>query len=376
MMHFIYDLCVYLCLSPFIVGVGFCWPCCEENVCTICTDNWTGIANGTDVSTGTSCGWTEDAGSWSVTSNAVTTGSASAILRSNTLQSSGTAAMKVAASLTSSASNDLVRIIVAYADSTHYHFAEIKIGASGYLKLFIKSGAGAPTELASTTGAVVGASTPTTVTVCISQNLTSIGATVGTFYAHASTSFPASADAFGLGTGGTVTGTVTFDDVVAESTIEGCELCATSQRCTACTGSGANVAELYQADIAGVVHGTGGTNCNDAECNVKNGSFIFNIGDGFGACFDNNPCLGAIEEPVACVNDVNFGILILEFSSIFATASVNSFDAACTTGQVRFSNAYGGLISCLTFSATSITNVSGANTICDYSAATCALTAL
>ena len=213
----------YGLLLAAVMGLGCGWPCCG---CEICADDWTGIGDGTDVSTGTACGWTEDAGSWSVTSNAVTTTSSSAILRSNTAHPDGTGEQSLSVSLKSSASNDLIRVIVGYVDSSNYHFAEVKTGASGYLKIFKRS-AGSNTELDSISTTYFAAGTARTLTVCINDAQTTITATTPNTAVCGgyATTVPASADEFGLGTGGTVTGTVTFDDFTATSTASDCPDC-------------------------------------------------------------------------------------------------------------------------------------------------------
>lgn len=258
-------------------------PCCGD--CAICSDTWTGIADGTDVSTGTNCGWTETAGSWSVASEAVTTTDTSAVLLSNTSQPDGTGEQTLTVDLKSSASNDLLRVIVGWVDSSNYHFVEVKIATSGVIRLYKRS-SGSNTLL---TSAAYTFATDTffSITACLNDAQETFSASIdGTVIAHVQTTVPASAEQFGIGTGATLTGTATFDNFVAASTKDECPDCGLSA-CGTCDEGTSH--QEYQIDIDSMTDG-GCTPCADL-----NGTYIVSL------CFSGSVPSGPNEGDPTCV---------------------------------------------------------------------------
>ncbi len=235
-----------------LVLVGFFLPgcpCC--GTCTIYSDTFNDLS-----------GWTQDAGSWSVSSNVATVSSTAAFLRCNTTNPDGTGKMQVQVQVKGTATGDLIRIIVAYVDSSNYHFAEMKWGTSGYLRLYKRS-SGSDTQLATQTITYTN-STFVTFTVCLTAALDyvyvfdSLGNAIGS-----TTTVPGSATGFALGTGGTLTGTANFYIVTAASTAVTCPPC---QQCGHCI---VNTAALtYQAVITGIANGT----CS--SCGSLNGTWV------------------------------------------------------------------------------------------------------
>lgn len=217
----------YGLLLVAVMGLGCGWACCGD--CTICADTWAGVADGTDVSTGTNCGWTETAGSWSVVGETVTVASADAVLLSNTPQPDGTAEQSITVSLKSSTDGDLIRVLVAYVDADNYHFAEVKVGASGYLRLYRRL-AGTNTLLQAFDTPLFVAGTFQAIVVCLTDQQTRITAYIeglrSTTQITAALLVRNDAAQFGLATGGTVTGTISFDGFTARSTKDTCPDCS------------------------------------------------------------------------------------------------------------------------------------------------------
>lgn len=180
-----------------VIGLP-CGPGCNA-CCTICSDDF-GRADGTDIDTGSGCGWTETAGSWSISSNTLVTSSTSALAKNNTPHPDSISSAVVTCDLSGN-TGDKPRIVVDLVDSNNSHFAELTIGTNGCLALYSRI-AGVDTLLAIQAFSIA-ANTPQTVTVYFD------GATSGHFGAVAgSTTVATTATStgglyVGLGTGGT-----------------------------------------------------------------------------------------------------------------------------------------------------------------------------
>lgn len=229
-----------------------CEPCpAIAQGCEICSDDFQ-RSNGTDITTGSDCGWSEAAGSWSISSNALITTSSDAIALSSTSHPLGTANMRVRAVVYMPTSGDIARILIAYTDSTHYWYAEYKVGASGYIRIYQVNG-GSPVQKRTLSVATTASSFYTLCVSITNANLLVVGlynfssVLQGTL-AHQG-SF--SGSQFGLGTG-TITGTATFDNFEASTTNDSdpCPACSVA-RCTECDSdvtASAQMKIVYPAD--------------------------------------------------------------------------------------------------------------------------------
>lgn len=115
-------------------GKGGAWFCCcnsppvgKPSPCpSYTTDNFNRASLG--------AGWTTVAGSFSIVSNELSTGTGSGVLINATAGS--TSAHVVEVKVKGSTSGDQARIIVAYQDSSNYLYAQLEFGTCGSLKLF------------------------------------------------------------------------------------------------------------------------------------------------------------------------------------------------------------------------------------------------
>jgi hypothetical protein len=224
-----------------LVAVGACawWPCrCTPPVdCTICSDDFN-RADGTDIDTGSACGWTEASGSWSIASNYLTTSSTNSIALCDTDATSPQFALDVDIYATNS--GNILQAIVGYVDSTHYWIVQVQFSTTaGRILLIQRSGATFTTQGFSNTNLNLAASTWYTLRVCTnstSGNLTaSIDGKPGSYCAFAANITDATV---GLGGGGTITGSVRFDNFVLSDYSGDCPCRVTPLvNCSACKDS-------------------------------------------------------------------------------------------------------------------------------------------
>ena len=201
-------------------------PCCGG--CDIFADTF----DRSDSST-PGADWNEDSGDWDIVSNALaivaTTGG---IATCNTLHPSGTPNFYITFQAKATAAGDIARVITDYQDSSNYHFGEITFGAAASISVNQRV-AGVNTVLDST--AIAGLTTGVfhEFTLCMSED-GDLRLTQGTSnWAHTSAASPFGSGQFGLGTGGTVAGTLSFDNFDADKSDAGCARC--TENCTACT---------------------------------------------------------------------------------------------------------------------------------------------
>lgn len=183
-------------------------PCCCKKTegCDICSDNFN-RADGDDVDVGSSCGWTEVSGAWSIASFALTTSDTNAVVRCDATHPDETGAAHLIAFVTAP-NGALVRLIFNYVDSGNYHFAEAKVGFGATIAIYQRSG-GTETQLVTRT-ATIAAGSPFSLMVCFTEGIAV--ASVGTSAITAEISTASALRYVGLGTGGTVPSVVTFDD--------------------------------------------------------------------------------------------------------------------------------------------------------------------
>lgn len=190
------------------MGVMAC-KCCNDE-CAICSDNFN-RADGSDIDTGSACGWTESSGSWSISSNTLVTSSTSAVAKNNTPHPDAISSAVVSADLSGN-SGDKPRILVDFTDTSNYHFAELTIGTNGCLALYSRI-AGTNTLLAIKPFSIA-ANTPQTVTVYFDGATTgNFGAVAGSTTVLADATAPTGGIYVGHGTG-SVAAACAFDNFV------------------------------------------------------------------------------------------------------------------------------------------------------------------
>lgn len=184
--------------------------CCA---CPICEDDFD-RGDDTDIDTGSTCGWTEDAGAWEIKTNTLRTSSSSAVASVTSVHPDTPYATYIEATLYG-ASGDELRILIDYADTSNYLFAQLTIGdPNGCLELYRRSGGS--NTLLTAVRVVAAASTAHLVKVYWGEDKTDtemFGAVFGSailLFEETGTN-----DQVGLGTG-TVAGEVRFDDFVFE----------------------------------------------------------------------------------------------------------------------------------------------------------------
>lgn len=231
--------------------------------------------------------WTEAAGNWDINGNLLRITTASAIVLSTTVITVSKR-VKISVLAKSSASGDLVRLILDYQDSSNYHFAEARIsGATGYLRIYRRL-AGVETQLATTTF-TYNINTPLILNACISgstmQAIVLTNPTTAASRAISANITPFDSGTFGLGTGGTVTGTVNFDDFTAEEVSEECADCCYGCLSTlpACCVNDCNWPEEIDIDMTSTnwidLNGSG---CN---CDILEAVFTLTRSSTLNECF-------------------------------------------------------------------------------------------
>lgn len=156
-------------------------------------------------------------GSWSISSGTLRTTSASALITGLVANPNADANTKVQVDITMSTAGDLARV---YLDDTDWSI-EVKYGTGSYIRILEGSTERARCDCTIATG---------THAVCASINGSVIRGTIvastgPTVLRTAETTGSFSGDGWGLGTGGTVTGTVQFDNVTVSIVSEDCAEC-------------------------------------------------------------------------------------------------------------------------------------------------------
>jgi hypothetical protein len=155
-----------------------------------------------------------------------------------------------------------------------------------------------------------------------------------------------------------------------------CYCCGSGEPCDHCSGNSGPTD--YQIVIAGVVNGT----CVDCGNWNATRTASFNAGDGSFACCWATPifsllCAGAGNADHVYINTTGAGDFIVTGAN---TGGVGAGNRCVAAGISPFWNFLGSYTSddipCKTFSAEDIPLFSGANPQCDFSAATCEVTAL
>lgn len=243
--------------------------CCTS--CSICSDDWGSISNGSDISTGSNCGWTKDSGTWGVSSHQLQCTS-SGVVSNNTTHPDSKPTMVVSADFQHSTSGSACDVIVGYVDSTHYYYARYTVAAgSGSIDIRRNNG-GSHTSLRLISSVTMNTGTAYTAKVCVSQS----GVISAYLNGTVKNSFIASPTGTKCGLGCTGSGTATFDNFSFSkgkntSGAPTCEACSEVGDCPSFCNLG-TVPGQIQVTLSGI---TGGGAC----CSPLNGTYIldFNI---------------------------------------------------------------------------------------------------
>lgn len=96
--------------------------------CPICEDDFN-RSDGTDINTGSPCGWAEDSGTWTIESGRLKIVSSSGRARCTTAHPDGTATCKVTVDFEAATAGDVIRVYVDYVDLSHFHRVQITAGS-------------------------------------------------------------------------------------------------------------------------------------------------------------------------------------------------------------------------------------------------------
>lgn len=202
--------------------------CCVS--CVFWADDFNRASLGTD--------WTQVSGSWSISSNALSSPSTGVI----TTPASTSTDMVVIVDYTTSAGG-VVQIIVNYLDASNYNYLQITQGSPGTLKLFEVVG-GTPNELASLSATIA---TSDTARVCQGNGvLTGYLMNTANYVSTASHTTHSSGYKAGLETTGTA---ATFDNFHGYVVTAGCPFCTLSF--SACYCNTGTEPTNYRVDITG-----------------------------------------------------------------------------------------------------------------------------
>jgi hypothetical protein len=312
-----------------------CDECCSESdPCIICADNFD-RADSTDIDTGSECGWSEDAGNPTITSNVLRVSSANAVIISTTQQPDGDPDVYLTVSVRSSASGDKIRLIGDYLDASNYHYLEVTIGVSGSMAIG-KRTAGVDATLAS--GSVSApANTWLSMDLCI--NATRISSIAGGLLLSSATT--ASNPEFGLGTGGTVTGNVEFDDFTAE--VSGADCSACFALCEECI-DGKSPLQIKLVVPAGTFSNL---SCTLPQCQSLEGTFFL---PRVTSCVWLL-CLDTIGGGCCVANAVRFsfigGVMRIDFGNVSGEGGCSCCTVSCDAHSFRL--AYAGDQDCMNF---------------------------
>lgn len=243
--------------------------CCES--CTFFSDTFT-----RDDDTDIGSDWTEVAGDWAISGNALRITTTSAVALCNTEHPSAESNLGLTVTLRGSAVDDQARIIIDYQDSDNYLFVRVTFGTS---KLFsLNSRVAGVNSLLAGVNTTVATGTSHTFFVCVDD--------AGIFHAIRTSSGGGSlgaaatvtgGGAFALGSGTTVTGDIDFESIEAERMgVVPCDMC--SVPCNFCD-SGTTPTQ-YQIVVSGIVD----DDC--VTCSGLNATYILTQGGdvAFGSC--------------------------------------------------------------------------------------------
>ncbi len=236
-------------------------PCCCGTGCTFFSDDFAVD----DLATN----YTSVSGSWSIGSGVLSIASSSAVLTGNTANPNSDSNTKISVTVNIATSGDMARIILDYQNSSNYWFAEVKAGTGAYLRIYQRSG-GTNTLMRDCGSFTLATGT---FTFCASIYSGEFRTTVGSYTVKHSATF--TQVGYGLGTG-TLTGTVTFDDLAVTITSADCVPCTDVGGCHGGVDGNCNGCINGTTPNTMRVHFRAGTMGNQvcATCTTLNGTDV------------------------------------------------------------------------------------------------------
>lgn len=275
----------------FRFGIKSC--CCNEtpDPCVFASDNFN-RADNTDVTTGSTCGWTETNGNWSIVSNKVRIATTFGRLTCATSNPDNAyTAFEVDVELANT--SDVARLHIGALQ------VEFRGGASGFVRLV-----GSP-------NVQIDVSLPTSfrARLCVTNN-TLRAEVLDTGDAVSRSISAPSNQTFSLGAGSPNGGGINFDNVVAKMVNPDCEECLGVPTCPACTDGGP---QYWGVDLTGMSLVDSPSDLNCPFCDTAAAYYLCKFGSITGATcnwgYTEVPdCMGRCRPPDTPLQQANFGI--------------------------------------------------------------------
>lgn len=276
--------------------------CCDGVACVICADNFD-RTDGTDITTGSACGWTEESGAWEIATNRLRATGPTGIVSCNTFQA-GVPGNYISVNISSDRNNRTANVVVNFEDTSNYDFVEVNFSATtGQIKIW-EVVAGTPNELAASASTLnIALNTDHLLLVCLRGGFLNVKLTHGATTTGLTTALDGQADSkVGLARGkigGGPDGNIEFDNWSYErnaSELTGCNDCQTN--CADCVGcNGGFATNWYQVSITGVKNPPVTDRCS--QCEGINGTYLIcfvgptvcigSFDSGFNPCFGGDP---------------------------------------------------------------------------------------
>lgn len=125
--------------------------CCST--CTICSDDF-GRTDGSDITSGSDCGWTVDSGTWDLNSGKLRC-TAAGIVVNDTTHPDSDITMAVEVDFVESTNGASVDVIVGYVDNTHFYYARYLPVTAGFTNIQLRKKNGGSDTLLNTSAAVI-----------------------------------------------------------------------------------------------------------------------------------------------------------------------------------------------------------------------------
>ena len=203
------------------------------------------------------CSWTEVSGTSAITSNKLAF-TAAGIAICNVVHPANESTMLVQVDFTHDTSTSICDVLIAVVDSSNYYYVRFTVaGASGSVAIR-RNNAGVHTTLASQTGVTINTSTTYTALVCMTDSgVIWVGGVPSVFLAAQTPATPTGAQA-GVGCSGS--GTATFDNFAVTATYHE-TVDSTCQKCfSTCVRCDNDVApSTLKVVVTGIANGTCGT---------------------------------------------------------------------------------------------------------------------
>jgi len=237
--------------------------CCAAG-CAVASDDFN-RANNADMDPGSTAGWTDYSGTWSISSNkAISTGAGIALC--NTAQPDGDVSMIVTAVISHNTSGSACRLIAAAVDDANYFYAEYKIGQSQVVIGKVVAGVDTPLTGITESISTLAINTNYDAKICVNAN-GSVSAYFNNTVCSAvfgQTISGTYAGMAGVGSGVASFDNWTFDKAYNDPDATGCLFCHTPQWCSSCE-------DVNTMGAQAEVTVTGITNAACASCTTVNG---------------------------------------------------------------------------------------------------------